>query len=256
MTETSKLRELPGFIQEGHYGKVTLIQGTASALDSPQTKQRLLTGLLPVVVKSVFSGDLKSTRLRAEIYNNARRILFLHAVGKRDVNELSGISTDQKMMAYVVGSIISLYLKYISKKNEPYTLGRILSDFHEVAGPQLSSSLLLASYNPKLSADISDGKVFSVLTGIDLQPHAVETFLLLPRDSRLATLEQMSNSNSEDAGMFQRFVSGHYFQNRSLAYGFGIINKNLGKSYVAKDAEIREELSSGRWSQIAPPTLK
>ncbi len=245
-----------GIIRTGSYGLVSLVradfvqQGVDKAFKS-KARWGLRLG-------DFFSGVRRSSTAEAFDIGAVTHRVIDEGVARED--DIGRFPRDVKKrsdlikLANIIAGMASLYGHRVLQEQrtgnigQPYTLGLQLSDFLEVVPPEVAARVLFAASDPDIAQTILKGQgSLRGLRHIDVQPHAVEAVVLLPKDARHEIFTQMVALEPGIGGRANRFfgVIASNWANRTSDYcGQTLIYQNLqGDRAMRQILEMQTDLA-------------
>lgn len=213
--------------------------------------------MLPRFLRGVTTGRAGAIDEVTQTFLRAHYILYHHAIGEKEVDDLRRRMNDDMFIANDFGMIIRQY-QTMHKSGHQYDLGLVLSDFLEVLPPVVAAAFLKATSNPDVAKNILEGKGVAILgqtekqAAVDILPHAVEAFVLLPVEKRHEILQAMvqAGTKSKEAArrLYQR-IATNINQTRSDDSAYVHIYRNLQDQKASeKLIEIRQDMA--QWNKI------
>ncbi|MDP2649788.1 MAG: hypothetical protein Q8P10_03000 [bacterium] len=241
-------------IKKGSYGVVSLV-GESSA-----DKIRAIKNT-KVLWKEKIRDFLSSSKFNLNEISDAldisNNLILRGKILEEDIKKIPKGISDQEVfkLANIVALTIDTYHKtdlQIKKKGGisiPYYLGLVLSDFLEVLPRDVAAKILFAASNPDIAQTIlkGQGSLESIVKHVDIQPHAVEATVLLPKNVRHEIFNEMVNLQPGKEGRANRFfglIAINWAQRNSDYCGPILIYQNLvGEQASEKILEVQEDLA-------------
>ncbi len=241
-----------GSLKTGPFGIVSLSKDDLmSPLDHQFRAQKIGIGAR---FKNLFSGkrDLASEET-ASGGLLARHVLEEGKVSTRDLSVIPlGSSDYDELKRANIFAMMSSFHDFLLNKgrkegnNPGHRLGLILADFVDIIPRDIASRIILSAADPKVARTIAKQEGTLAIGNVDTQTLAVESVVLLPRESRLELFSEMAKISPGREGRARRLLSliASDWTNRNSPYcGSLLIYMNLeGELASHQILEVQEDL--------------